>query len=302
MIRGAAISNIAWPSLAEAEALVLARQAGFTGIEIAPAKSVAGWPDQPRDVLDLRRRIEAEGLSVAALQAILFGMTGVELFASEATRQRLFNHFVMLARVAGQLGASACVYGAPRMRDPGPLEAAPALDRAVDFFRSVAPVFAAEGTCLAFEANAEMYGCRFITRTREAIELVRRVDHPGFRLQIDTGTVLINGEDDGVISSPCLWPLISMSANENLRPRARRAPGTNRSLAPWRRPPIQDGCRSKCAKSRTGARHWPLRPDFSRRPIIFRSRPDRRRSRDWQTRDDARKDRSVGGIQCRSVC
>jgi D-psicose/D-tagatose/L-ribulose 3-epimerase len=200
MIRGAAISNIAWPSLAETEALVLARQAGFTGIEIAPAKSVARWPDQPRDVLDLRRRIEAEGLSVAALQAILFGMTGVELFASEATRQRLFNHFVMLARVAGQLGASACVYGAPRMRDPGPLEAAPALDLAVDFFRSVAPVFAAEGTCLAFEANAEMYGCRFITRTREAIELVRRVDHPGFRLQIDTGTMLINGEDDGVIS------------------------------------------------------------------------------------------------------
>jgi sugar phosphate isomerase/epimerase len=221
MIRGAAISNIAWPSLAETEALVLARQAGFTGIEIAPAKSVAGWPDRPRDVLDLRRRIEAEGLSVAALQAILFGMTGVELFGPEATRQRLFDHFVMLARVAGQLGASACVYGAPRMRDPGQLEAAPALDRAVGFFKSVAPVFAAEGTCLAFEANAEIYGCRFITHTREAIELVRRVDHPGVRLQIDTGTVLINGEDDGVIAESVPWAAHFHVSERDLAP-----PGT----------------------------------------------------------------------------
>ena len=72
---------------------------------------------------------------------------------------------------------------------------------AIEFLRSVGPTFEREGCALAFEANAAHYGCRFIEHTAEAIDLVKKVDHPGVRLQIDTGTILIDGDDAATLAA-----------------------------------------------------------------------------------------------------
>jgi sugar phosphate isomerase/epimerase len=189
-----AVSNIAWPPAAEREALALAASLGFTGVEIAPGKTFDGWPRQDADVPALQAMLAGEGLKVVALQAILFGAQGVELFVSAQTRARLATHLKMVARLAGRLGARACVFGAPRQRDPGDLSSTDALAIAIEFFASISPVFESEGTCLAFEANDESYGCHFITRTAQAAALVRQIDRPGIRVQIDGGTVFLGNE------------------------------------------------------------------------------------------------------------
>lgn len=200
MIRGRAVSNLLWPAAAEADALALLPGLGFTGIELAPGKSVAGWPHAPEGLGALRARIEGQGLQVAALQGILFGVPGLALFGTAQERARLRAHLETVARVAGALGAEACVFGAPKARDPGALTPEAAFDEAADFFRAVAPAFADAGTALAFEGNAPVYGCRFATTTAEALALVQAVDHPGVRLQIDTGTIFLTGEPAQVIA------------------------------------------------------------------------------------------------------
>lgn len=232
-----AISNIAWPTDHDHEAIALCARCGFTGIEIAPGKTFAGWPRDDPDIAGLKAIVADHGLSVVALQAILFGVEGVELFVSDETRARLARHLHKVANLAGSLGARACVYGAPRSRDPGQLPFEAARDIAVDFFASVAPVFEAEGTCLAFEANDGSYGCRFITMTAEAIDLVRRVARPGFRVQIDTGTVFLGNESAAIIaeavsvaghfhaSEPHLRPLGSGNSDHRSVAAALRAAG-----------------------------------------------------------------------------
>jgi sugar phosphate isomerase/epimerase len=205
MTRGLAISNIAFPSISDGETLSELRSCGVTGIELAPSKSVPGWPSAPSGIKELRVRLEGEGLPVAALQAILFGISGAALFISDNTRQRLFEHLTMVAQIAGALGAAACVFGAPAARDPGNLSPLEAFEQAAEFFSTIAPVYAAEGTCLTLEANAPSYGCRFITKTREALELVRQVNHSGLRLQIDTGTAFLMQEEPTEILEALAW-------------------------------------------------------------------------------------------------
>ena len=195
------ISNIAWPQADEAEALKLAGELGFTGIEIAPAKIFGSWAAAtPERGAAYRRELAAMGFEVPAMQGILFGLDDHRLFGTAAERARLKGHLEKLALLAGALGARGCVFGGPRNRDPGDLPADRAMSAAVDFFSAVAPAFASEGSALAFEANAAMYNCRFVQRTEEAIELVERVDHPGLRLQLDTGTVFINDEPRDVVA------------------------------------------------------------------------------------------------------
>lgn len=193
---GLAISNIAWSAEDDCEALDLASAAGFTGIELAPVKTFGRWEEiTPAQVRARAEVLAARGLPVVALQGILFDVPGAKLFGTGEEREALARHLGLVARIAGACGGVPCVFGAPRVRNPGGLSEADAMELAVAFLNDAAASFAAEGAVLAFEANPTAYECRFVTRTQDAITLVRRVATPGLRLQIDAGTMLINGED-----------------------------------------------------------------------------------------------------------
>jgi sugar phosphate isomerase/epimerase len=193
-----AVSSIGFPAEALDVALVLLRDAGLGAIELAPFNHFGRWDVPDAALKEMRVRLAAAGLACVALQGILHQAPAARLFtAPEALAAQLRQ----VARIAGRLGAAACVFGAPRQRDPGDLPPGRAWSEAVRFFRGIAPVFAAEGTALAFEANAAGYGCRFVTTTAEAIRLVREVDTPGFGLQIDTGTVLTEAEPPDVLAA-----------------------------------------------------------------------------------------------------
>lgn len=193
------ISNIAWPADADDEAVGRAAECGFEGIELAPMKVFGPLEDCPKQRLaDYRNKLADLGLAIPALQAILFGVQDCELFRSGETRTRLARHLRLVAEIAGALGAKACVFGAPTLRDPGDLDPAASIGIAVNFFADIAGAYEDAGTALAFEANPPHYKCRFVTETPQAIQLVQAVGRAGFRLQIDTGTVFINGEDPGI--------------------------------------------------------------------------------------------------------
>jgi D-psicose/D-tagatose/L-ribulose 3-epimerase len=198
--RPLSISNIAWPAEADAEALILLARLGFDGIELAPSKVFGDISAiSLQTVRAYRRQVEDQGLAICALQAILFGVQGAHLFESTLSRQRMADHLRRIAEVAATLGARACVFGSPALRDPGNLVPEKALAIAEAFFRAIAGDYAAQEVELCFEANPSFYQCRFVTHTREAMDLVKRVNAPGFGLQLDTGTIFINGEDPGVI-------------------------------------------------------------------------------------------------------
>jgi sugar phosphate isomerase/epimerase len=196
-----AVSNLAWPASRADAALSHARSLGFSGIEIAPSKTFDGWPD---DILIkaaiYRAQLADLGFAIPAMQAITFGIDGISLFGSGSERISLVAHLRMVARLAGALGAGACVFGAPKLRDPGSQSYEAAFSSAVALFGTVAPYFSSEGSTLAFEANPTAYGCNFITTTSQAIDLVEAVGHPGFRLQIDIGTIILNRERPAIIA------------------------------------------------------------------------------------------------------
>ncbi len=178
-----------------------------------------------------------------ALQGILFNAGEAHLFASAERREALYRHLVLVAKMAGRLGAGASVFGAPRLRDPGDLEPAQARAIAVDFLRRIGSVFASEGTRLSFEPNARHYACRFVTTTAEAIDLMKEVNVPGVGLQIDTSTVFLEHEKPEIliqaapyaahahVSEPYLAPIGSSDVDHRPVAEALRRSGYAGSLS-----------------------------------------------------------------------
>jgi len=198
--RQLSISNIAWPSNKDDEALDLIQSLGFNGVELAPSKIFGDLHTVSLDtVRDYRRKVEDKGLSVSSLQAIFFGVSGAHLFTGHKARDLMAAHLRRVSEIASTLGARACVFGSPTLRDPGTYTIEDANEIAIAFFTDIAPIYAERGVELCFEANPPLYQCRFVTRTDEAFQLVERVNAPGLALQLDTGTIFINGEDPQAI-------------------------------------------------------------------------------------------------------
>lgn len=199
-----AVSNIAWPrEQDEAVAGVLAGL-GVTGVEVAPTKV---WPDPLAATdagIDAYRRWWADrGFEIAGAQALLFGRPELTVFESAETRRRTLDYLRRIVRLCSRLGAQSLVFGSPKNRRVGQTDRDTAQTVAVEFFGRLAEFAQSDGTCVVLEANPPVYGADFVTMAAEAVELVRAVDHPGFRLHLDTGCMTLAADpirdtfDDG---------------------------------------------------------------------------------------------------------
>jgi sugar phosphate isomerase/epimerase len=237
------VSNIAFPASELDRAIALFKELGVDAIEVAPYHAFGRWDVSPAEIAAFRDNLARQNLRCPALQGVLYNAGAAHLFASEEAREAMYRHLVMVARLAGALGAAACVFGAPKLRDPAGLSSDEARRIAVDFFKRIGPVFASEGSKLTLEPNARRYGCQFIVTTAEAIDLLEEIDTAGVGLQIDTGTFFLEGEDPAIlmraarhaahahVSEPDLAPLGSTEVDHRPLADALRRSGYCRSLS-----------------------------------------------------------------------
>jgi sugar phosphate isomerase/epimerase len=206
-----AVSNIAWPAAGQEPVLAALRSLGVAAVEVAPTKL---FPDPsaatPAEVDAARGWWADQGFSVVAAQALLFGRPELTLFDSAETRERTLDYLARVLAVCGRLGAGACVFGSPKNRRRGDVPEAVARDTAVSFFRRLAAHAAGGGTTVVLEANPPRYGADFITRAADAIDLVRAVNRPAFRLHLDTACMTLAADpiaETLAVGSPLLGHL-----------------------------------------------------------------------------------------------
>ncbi|MGA0605002.1 sugar phosphate isomerase/epimerase family protein [Phenylobacterium sp. VNQ135] len=191
------VSNIAWDIADEPAAADMLSAAGITCVDVAPGKYFADPAAATVSEIEVVRRWWADrGFQIVGMQGLLFGTTGLNLFQDDGT---MLDRLAAQCRVGGLLSAQALVFGSPKQRDRTGLDEAKAQGIAVDFFRRLGDAAAQHGVLVCLEANPAMYGCNFMVRTDEAAAMVRAVDHPAVRLQLDVGTMGVEGEDPAAV-------------------------------------------------------------------------------------------------------
>ena len=191
-----AVSNIAWDANADdAAAAVLVRE-GVGGIELAPTKwRAAPYDATATDVAELRKSWEDRGLPIVSLQSLLFGRPELQLLGGEPERRAMMDHLRRVADFAAAVGARRLVFGSPKNRVRGERAVDDAMRMSADFFRALAPHARDRGVIFCIEANPPEYGCDFITRTSEAVELCRMVEDSSIRVNADVGGMILANEN-----------------------------------------------------------------------------------------------------------
>jgi D-psicose/D-tagatose/L-ribulose 3-epimerase len=191
-----AVSNIAWLPEEDAAAFDILRTLGVSLLELAPSRkwidpSIAGVADAQ----GYRKELRVAGFSVAAFQAILFGKPELTIFESPEARRKCIDYLVQIAQLAAACGARPLVFGAPKNRrvpEGMPLVEADRIAR--DFFSELARRTADLRVSFCLEPNPTGYGCNYLTHVAGAARIVREVNSPGLRLQIDAGELAMNSE------------------------------------------------------------------------------------------------------------
>lgn len=186
------VSNIAWGAEEDARMYKELRDRGFQGLEVAPTRL---FPEAPYDCLPqagaFRRQLaEERGLCVASIQSIWYGRDE-NMFAGPEERACLLKYTQKAMDFAAALGCGNLVFGCPRNRAAHGREDRKA---AVEFFRTLGEYAAGRSTVLAMEANPPIYNTDFINTTAQAFALVDQVERPGFRVNLDVGTMIENRE------------------------------------------------------------------------------------------------------------
>lgn len=192
-----AISNIAWSAEQDAEVYAMMHELGWQGLEIAPTRVFPEHPyeDSGRAAQWAALLMRREGLRVPSMQSILYGRSE-NIFASAAERESLLQYAKKAVDFAEAIHCRNLVFGCPRNRN---IPQGADTEGAVIFFRTLGEYAAERGCCIGMEANPPIYHTNYINTTKEALELVEKVDSRGFALNLDVGTMVYNGEDCSVL-------------------------------------------------------------------------------------------------------
>lgn len=187
-----AVSNIAFSSGQDEQVYALMNRLGFSGLEIAPTRILPQTPYERLEQASLfqKQLKQTYHLNIVSMQSIWYGVTE-RIFAGDQERQVLIDYTEKAIDFAAAAGCGNLVFGCPKNRR---IDHPSQYPIAVDFFSSLGEYAQKKGCVVAIEANPPIYDTNFINTTAEAEALCRQVGSPGFRINLDIGTIIENKE------------------------------------------------------------------------------------------------------------
>lgn len=191
-------SNIAWAAEQDEAVFALMRERGFDGLEIAPTRI---FPDSPYNRLDDARQWsrgirQRYGFAVSSMQSIWFGREE-RLFGTEEERAALMDYTKKAIDFAAAIECKNLVFGCPRNRViPDGSDAS----IGIEFFRKIGDYAASKNTVIGMEANPAIYGTNYVNTTGQALKLIGEVASDGFKLNLDIGAMVCNGEAADILA------------------------------------------------------------------------------------------------------
>ena len=190
------ISNIAWDIAQDDEVARVLNDYDVHFIDIAPPKYFdIPCQAEEKEILEVKHYWNNKSVKPIGMQALLFGTAGLNVFGTSQIQNLLLQHLTHICRIGSTLGANKLVFGSPRNRDRSHLDDNQTIKMSVDFFRRLGVIAESYGVVICLEPNPECYQANFMTTSMDTAVIVREINHPHIKMQLDIGAMDINNED-----------------------------------------------------------------------------------------------------------
>jgi sugar phosphate isomerase/epimerase len=190
------ICNEVFENWAIGDVFKFVQETGYDGVEIAPFtlnETVAEIsPEQRRAI---RQQAEQLGLEIVGLHWLLVSPKGLYInHPDEKVRKATQDYLIQLIHFCGDLGGKRMVVGSPKQRNVMENHSFEETWKwTTEVFDTCMPTAEERGVVLCIEPlDAEQ--TNFINTAAEGVRLVEEVDHPNFRLMLDTKATIAQGK------------------------------------------------------------------------------------------------------------
>lgn len=172
------------------------KETGYDGLEVAPftlAQYVTDISDDVRREIVLRA--EQAQLEILGIHWVFVGPDGVHLTHPDPAVRQFTNQYIIdLVHFCGDLGGRIIVFGSPKQRN---VENGVTYDEAFDYaraaFEHAMPACEARGVTICMEPLTHLE-TNFCQSAAETVKLIEAVEHPNFRLILDTKAMTFEPE------------------------------------------------------------------------------------------------------------
>ncbi len=191
------ISNIAWDESKDLEIYSLMHEHSYRYLEIAPTRI---FPTEPYNNIELaaewaKNLLNNYNLKISSMQSIWYGRTE-NIFSLERERNLLIEYSKKAINFAEAIGCKNLVFGCSKNRK---FSDDTNIAIAIPFFEAIGNYAYEHNSVIGLEANPKIYDTNYINTTGEAINLIKQVNSPGFKLNLDIGTIIANNEEIEII-------------------------------------------------------------------------------------------------------
>lgn len=194
------ISNIAWDVKDDLKIAQILNKHDVKYIDLAPSKYFKDFKDASiTEIKQVKDAWRKQDISIYGMQSLMFGTKDLNLFADNLVQSVMLDHLSSVCRIGELLDARYLVFGSPKNRDCSVVEDDKREGIALDFFYRLGEIAKHYNVKICLEPNPKLYGANFLTTTKDTFDFVRKLNHPNIRMQLDTGTMLVNHEAASVI-------------------------------------------------------------------------------------------------------
>lgn len=169
-------------------AIDFVKSVGYDGLEIAPFTLAPYVTDIPATTRrEIVKRADSAGLDILGIHWVLVGPDGLHINHPDKTvRERTARYLIDLVHFCGDVGGKVMIFGSPKQRNVlDGVAYQDAFDFTVGVFEQVLPACVERGVTICMEplASTETNFCK---SAAETVTLIERINHPNFRLLLDT--------------------------------------------------------------------------------------------------------------------
>jgi sugar phosphate isomerase/epimerase len=165
------------------------------------------------DVAAYRRDVEAAGLHIVGLHSLFWQRPDYTFFGDADIVAGTLDFLVQLSAVCRDLGGKTLIYGSRTARTKGPRSTEVANAQAADFFAELCQRVEDHGTCFCIEP-LESDVADYVHSVLDSQTVVKAVDHPALRVQIDAKAMALAGEVRPETFAAVRDDLVHVHANE----------------------------------------------------------------------------------------